>query len=412
MSWTKTRTLGLTYHDPAKAFPGYTLFASVRARHATLIDMDGQIVHQWHDEEGIQHPALLDDGNLLLHTSPPPYLEESERIGGSTISMKQMGWDGKVLWEYRNKRMHHDFVRLANGNYLTLLIEGLPDGMTEQVKGGTPGDEDPDVMWGDKAVEITPSGEIVWEWNSWEHLDLENDVICPLDNRKEWTHINSLSMTPDGDMLMSFRQTSFVAIVDRKTGAFKWKWGKGELSHQHNATWLGTGKILIFDNGPHRARTTTYSRVIEVDPATDEIGWKYQADPMVGFFSVGISGAQRLPNGNTLICEGVHGRFFEVSQEGEVVWEYINPFFAEGRYGISNGTFRVYRYAPDHPGLRGKDLSPDNYHELNDRINAGLPATEGGILEPAIGVTEESESNDGPDGDPDSDRNSNKGAKK
>ena len=99
MSWTKTRTLGLTYHDPAKAFPGYTLFASVRARHATLINMGGQIVHQWHDEEGIQHPVLMEDGNLLLHTSPPPYLEESERIGGSTISMKQTGWDGKVLWE-------------------------------------------------------------------------------------------------------------------------------------------------------------------------------------------------------------------------------------------------------------------------------------------------------------------------
>ena len=390
MSWTKTRTLGLIYHNPAKTYPSHTLFASVRGRQASLIDMNGQIVHQWHDDEGIQHLVLEDDGNVVLQTGPPPYLEQSERIGGSAISMKQMDWSSKTLWECRNKRMHHDFLHLPNGNYLTLLIEGLPDGMTEKVKGGNWAEEDPDVMWGDKAVEITPGGEIVWEWNSWEHLDLENDIICPLDSRKEWTHINSLSLTPDGDMLMSFRQTSFVGIVDRKSGEFKWKWGKGELSHQHDATWLDTGKILIYDNGPRRIRKTIYSRVIEVDPATDEIGWKYEANPQVGFFSTGISGAQRLPNGNTLICEGVHGRLFEVTEGGEVVWEYINPFFAEGRYGRSNGTFRAYRYAPDHPGLRDKDLTPDDYRGLNDRINAGMLATDGGILGPAVGIKEDS----------------------
>jgi hypothetical protein len=335
MSWTKTRKLGLVYHDPTKAFQGYTLFASVRGRQASLIDMDGPIVHQWHDDEGIQHLVLEEDGNILMHTSPPAYLEESERIGGSAISMKQMGWDGDTLWEYRNKRMHHDFVHLPNGNYLTLLIEGLPDGMTAKEQGGNWAEEDPEVMWGDKVIELTPSGEIVWEWNSWEHLDLETDVICPREGRKEWTHINSLSLTPDGDMLMSFRQTSFIGIVDRKTGNFKWKWGKGELSHQHNPTWLDNGKILVYDNGPHRIRKTIFSRVIEVDPATDEIGWTYQADPLVGFFSTGISGAQRLLNGNTLICEGVHGRMFEVTEDGEVAREYINPFFAEGRYGTT-----------------------------------------------------------------------------
>ena len=326
-----------------------------------------------------------------MHTSLPAYLEESERIGGSAISMKQMDWDGNTLWEYRNKRMHHDFVHLPNGNYLTLLIEGLPDGMTAKVQGGNWAEEDPEVMWGDKVIELTPSGEIVWEWNSWEHLDLETDVICPLEGRKEWTHINSLSLTTDGDMLMSFRQTRFIGIVDRKSGNFKWKWGKGEISHQHNPTWLDNGKILIYDNGPHRIRKTAFSRVIEVDPATKEFGWTYQADPLVGFFSVGISGAQRLPNGNTLICEGVHGRMFEVTEGGEVVWEYINPFFAEGRYGRSNGTFRAYRYAPDYPGLQGKSLRSNSYRELNDLINAGLPASEGGILEVVVGILENSD---------------------
>ena len=119
---------------------------------------------------------------------------------------------------------------------------------------------------------------------------------------------------------MSFRATSFIAIVDRATGEFKWKWGKGEISHQHHPSWLDTGKILLFDNGAHRPRNTFFSQVIEIDPETDEITWTYKGDPLVAFGSFGTSGAERQPNGNTLICEGVHGRFFEVTTDGEIVW--------------------------------------------------------------------------------------------
>ena len=64
------------------------------------------------------------------------------------------------------------------------------------------------------------------------------------------------------------------------------------------------------------------------------------------FFSPYISGAQRLPNGNTLICEGVHGRIFEVTPARDVVWEYISPFFFDesGRPGVNNWVFRAFRY--------------------------------------------------------------------
>jgi hypothetical protein len=70
---------------------------------------------------------------------------------------------------------------------------------------------------------------------------------------------------------------------------------------------------------------------------------------MFEFFSPYISGAQRLANGNTLICEGVHGRIFEVTGAGEVVWEYVNPHFFEGpgRPGLTNAVFRAFRYTPE-----------------------------------------------------------------
>ena len=133
-------------------------------------------------------------------------------------------------------------------------------------------------MLGDVVREVTPDGATVWEWRSWEHLDPTEDVICPLEARREWTHGNCLNVTPDGDLLVSFRLTSTVGIADRATGAFKWKWGPGEIDHQHHPTWLDNGRVLIFDNGSHR-RGTSYSRVVEVDPATNEIHWSTRECP-------------------------------------------------------------------------------------------------------------------------------------
>ena len=74
--------------------------------------------------------------------------------------------------------------------------------------------------------------------------------------------------------------------------------------------------------------------MIEVDPETNDIAWEYQGDPPISFYSYHISGAQRLPNGNTLICEGAPGRFFEITSNKEIVWEYVNPIMAPiGRGG-------------------------------------------------------------------------------
>jgi hypothetical protein len=87
-----------------------------------------------------------------------------------------------------------------------------------------------------------------------------------------------------------------------------------------------------------------FSRVIEVELATKQIVWKYQEGRESEFFSARRSNAQRLPNGNTLICESDFGRLFEVTAQGELVWEYVNPFFNDGPNGLNNRVFRAYRY--------------------------------------------------------------------
>ena len=78
----------------------------------------------------------------------------------------------------------------------------------------------------------------------------------------------------------------------------------------------------------------------------------------MSFFTHFTGGAERLPNGNTLITEGASGRLFEVTPANRVVWEYISPFFANGQQGFTNGVFRGHRYGPDHPALAGRDLIP------------------------------------------------------
>lgn len=370
MAWIRERPLGLVYHDAEQSYEGYTLFCSVRGHHATLLDWHGRIVHRWHHPEGIQHARLIGNGNLLIQTLPPEDAGGAEQIGGSSEALVELDWDSKTVWEYRNLLMHHDYQRLPNGNHLVLLWEHLPDGVKEQIRGGHAHEEDPERMWGDVVREIDPDGRVVREWRSWEHLSFEQDVICPLESYKEWTHANSLDLTPNGDWLISFRLTSTVAIVDQNTGEITWRWGPGKLSHQHAATWLDNGHILIFDNGCHRPRGPSFSQVVEVDPETQKVEWSYQDPTILAFYSFMVSGANRLQNGNTLITEGASGRLFEVTAEGETVWEYVSGFVLESKFGPTPAVFRAHRYASDDERFADKTLDPERFADLTRRIAA------------------------------------------
>jgi hypothetical protein len=115
----------------------------------------------------------------------------------------------------------------------------------------------------------------------------------------------------------------------------------------------GEGNILVFDNGgksgyggpeAYPRYTREYSRVIELDPVTFEIVWQYGAESgKEHFFSHFISGAQRLPNGNTMVTDGANGRLFEVTAAKEIVWEYTCKEL--GEYG--NLVYRAYRVPPE-----------------------------------------------------------------
>ena len=370
MGWSIHHPVGLIHYTPTACYRGYTLFSTTHGgKDAYLIDMEGNVVHRWHLEEGIPYAYLLDNGNLLCRIARPEDAGGVETLGASSAGVLELDWDGNIVWAYRDQMLHHDFQRMPNGNTLLLMWEPIPEDLVAEVKGGYEVDFAPGML-GDVVREVTPDGATVSEWRSWEFMDVEDEVICHLEPRHEWSHGNCVNLTADGDLLVSYRIIDTVGIADRASGEFKWKWGPGEIAHPHHPTWLDSGRVLLFDNGQHR-RGSSYSRVIEIDPATNEIHWEYDGSPRVSFYSNYISGAERLPNGNTLICEGAAGRFFEVTARGEIVWEYINPFPVYGRrtgrekQENSNATFRCHRYGPDHPALAGRDLDPARYANLN-----------------------------------------------
>ena len=368
---------GLIHNGPT-AEKGYTLFSSQGGTHATLIDMEGQVVHRWNYDEGIVYGYLLENGNILCRTLPPENCDLVKGIGGSSRSLVELDWESNIVWEYRDPMIHHDFVRLENGNTLVLAFEHLDDGWVNKIKGGyIPDPAEYEGILGDIIREVSPEGKILNDISISKLLDFDEDVICPLETRREWTHGNSINLTPDGDFLVSFRLTHTVGIVKNSGEKFLWKWGRGDIHHQHNPTFLENGNILIFDNGSH-SKGIDHSRIIEVNPDSNEIEWEYTEDPPHSFYSFHISSAERQANGNTLVCEGAFGRIFEVSKSGDVVWEYINQFYApDARTGnLTNMSFRAHKYSPDFKGIRDRDLNPDKYKNIN-RLNKNRQANLG-----------------------------------
>ena len=133
--------------------------------------------------------------------------------------------------------------------------------------------------------------------------------------------------------------------------------GTEQLAHQHCPTMLDNGNILVFDNGMHpKGFAFSFSKVLEVNPKTNEVVWQYGGrEVMTQFYSSTLGSCQRLPDGNTLICEGITGRIFEVNPSSELVLEFANnlpsyePYPAQTR---SHMVCSAYRYGLDYSGLK------------------------------------------------------------
>lgn len=230
-------------------------------------------------------------------------------------------------------------------------------------------------------------GREVWKWKLWDHLIQNKDESKPgfgdpaqhpelvdinycFHTRSDWVHMNSIRYSQELDqILVSCNYVGEVWIIDHSTttleaaghtggksgkgGDLLYRWGNAaaylgpgspapRFEGQHDARWVpkgspGAGNILLFCNEVP-GDSERFSSVVEFTPPLREDGsyrlsygtgygperavWAY-ADPS-RIFSAKISGAQRLPNGNTLICSGMQGLLVEVTPQGKAVWAYGN----------------------------------------------------------------------------------------
>ncbi len=423
-------TVGLMKKDTS-SYDGYTLFAGLRDSSAYLIDNYGREVHSWKSGEiPLGHSIyLLEDGELLWC----PLVTE----GGHFL---KFDWDGNVVWEWEDLdpsyHQHHDVAPLPNGNVIILVRDIKTAAETFQA-GRDPSLLLTDTVWSESIYEIEQtgpnSGNIVWEWNTWDHLvqDFDNtkDNFGVVADHPElmninfggtttdWLHANAISYNAELDqVIISQRTISEFHVIDHSTttaeaaghtagnngkgGDIIYRWGspityqRGDstdqtISRQHDTQWIGpglpgAGNFLVFSNGNDWGYTSVVESVSPVlgdgtypsllpgeahSPAASI--WEYMDDPPESLFALFIGGCQRLPNGNTLICNGPAGEFREVNTDNEIVWQYVNPATRFGNHiqgvpvvGLTNAAFRCTRLAPDYPGLAGKDLTPTSPIEI------------------------------------------------
>ena len=349
------RDVGLWHYDTARATEGFTVVAPLWSKNVYLVGMRGEVKHSWNTEVTPgNYGYLLPGGNLLWAgetpggPSPPPG-------GGSGGLLREYDWDGNIVWEYQDDFQHHDFRRLSNGNTVYIGWEQVPPDVAKDIKGAEPGTEyKGGIIWGDYLREVNPNGETVWEWHAHEDEALLAEPLHPMSTRKEFAHCNAVSEMPDGNLLVSFRKFSIIAMINKEQRKVSWYHRDDNWGQQHDCTMLENGNILHFANGIATPHGVYWSSVIEFNPKTRKTEWIYEGAPQPSFYSPNISGAQRLWSGNTLICEGMTGRIFEVTPSSEIVWEYISPWFGHWRGGPANGVFRAYRYAANGPEIEGR----------------------------------------------------------
>lgn len=341
-------------------------------------------VHQHHDVEA------LPNGNILI-------------IAWERIAAQDMYDKGRV-----NGTIDEDI-------WLPQITEVEPEGLT----GGN-------IIWQWRAFDhlCQDNSEVFPNFGVATHPELidinYNSGNAGAPGPEDWVHLNAIDYNPELDqIILSSRSFDELWIIDHSTttaeaashtggnsdkgGDLLFRWGnpqtykRGTINDrvffaQHDVQWIaedlpGAGQIILFNNGQGRAGGN-YSSIDILEAPLDTDGYNYTINAEMPynpaeliwsygessgeefFYSQNISGVQRLPNGNTLICEGRGGRIFEINTDREIVWEYISPiqtndFIEQGTSADNNSMFRAYRYPADYPAFEGKDLSSGQFLEIN-----------------------------------------------
>ena len=368
------------------------------------VDPNGNIVWKYTHHENLHHDFIkMPNGNVLMLANGLKTFEEAVAAGVNPnivpsggmvydylIEMRPSGSEGgEIVWEW------------STWDYIVQNFDPTKSNY------GSPS-EHPELIDVNFLTAPLNSSEGVWSW---------------------WGNVNAIDYNPELDQIaLSSRYYNELWIIDRsvsteeaptrkngnagKGGALLYRWGNPQayghgtiadrqLFRQHHTQWIapglpGAGNILIFNNGHalEEDQSRNYSSIEEIVPPVDGYGyrrepgtaytpsdpvWTYTVAPPTDFYSSIMSGVQRLPNGNTLICDATSGNLFQVTPDGKTVWQYVYPmdgaplkqgaeasvrFIVGGDDVLSNTLYRAFWYPPNHPGLQHYDLTPGDTIEL------------------------------------------------
>ena len=211
---------------------------------------------------------------------------------------------------------NHDFLALANGNYVLFAYDEQPYAMDTVVAGG-----DPNAMVEGLIIqELDANHNLVFEWKSWDHFHVTDNMYLNLTaSNIPFIHANAIDIDFDGHFLVSCRGLDEITKIHRTTGEVIWRWGGTQneftfvndypFTHQHSIRSLGNNRYLLYDNGNYSAQytgTINISRAVEYELDTNLMEatkvWEFVHPDSL--YTPSIGGVQRLPNGNTLIDFG------------------------------------------------------------------------------------------------------------
>tara|TARA_B100000029_G_scaffold367126_1_gene360574 strand:+ start:834 stop:1832 length:999 start_codon:yes stop_codon:yes gene_type:complete len=312
----KDSAIEVTVYNAEKVWPGTTLLSDhhdVGSPRVIEVNMLGEVTWEY---------VLTED--FKQYTNPG---QDVERLAnGNTLlvmpgkGIVEVSSEGDVVWSHMDEKVSHDADRLANGN--TLYAFGSSDGLEDA-----------------QAKEVTPDGELVWQWYAKDYFNKEPYVNL---SRDGWTHTNAVERLENGNTLISPRNFDLLVEVDSE-GSLVRTIGDGMLVDVHDPEFLSTGNILVSNQvRPHEA--------LEFDPDTSKIIWRFVPpySQIANSFSVSLADAKpvmmpirdvdSLPNGNVLITG--YPFIIEVTRYGEIVWQlqYADmESVVEGRSGSNKG---------------------------------------------------------------------------
>lgn len=347
---------GVTHYDRGRAFDGINLYKSRNESSAHLIDMSGRVLHTWTAPPGEErdwfHVEVYGNGDLLVVVKD-----------GVII---RLDWDSNIRW-MKKMRAHHDVAFAENGDTYALAKEDkilvsrripIPV-LSDYIMVFSTNDQlNQEISLFRVFEDEIPIG-IKDIFDLYEYLlspstqlrairsAFGDGLVFKQGTAVDVMHTNSIEIIDrdindvfsKGNVLTCSRTLDLIGVIDPRTNTLKWSWGKGELDRPHHPTLLHNGNVLVFDNGWTRRH---FSRVLEIDPQTEEIIWEYTAGSPKEFFSPKMGASQRLPNGNTLITNSYSGQVFEVTHSGETVWEFHNPVIEEGHRAVIYRMERIY----------------------------------------------------------------------